>query len=309
MQPNLLLATDGLDGSIGAVRLARDAALLHGARVEVVTVHEHGSRDGLRAGVEAQLAAVGGPAPGWPITVKHGPVAPLIARSTSDTHATAVVMGLHHYGLAEHWIGRETPLRVMHLTHVPVLAVPSTATALPRRVVIATDLGAVSLRAGRDALALAAPDPEVHLLHVLPPEADAWGTAEAATGDVSEARVRFRLAELARELGHAHEGAIQLHLLSGEPGEEILRFAAEVKADLIAVGSHSYSLFDRVLLGSVASYVVRGAGCSVLVAPTLQVASDLRLNLIEAELLAHLGRAGEMALPTLSPALAAGSTS
>ena len=312
MLPSLLLATDGTPGAMGAVRLAREAAAVHGARVEVVAVHDPSpllsgfddpflsaysayeieAVESLRRRVAAQLAEVGGAAPSWDVTVKRGPIGAMIARASSELGATLILLGLRYYGRREHWIGRETPLRVMHLAHAPVLAVPPYAQGLPRRALIATDLGPVSLGAAREARAMLSAGGALHLAYVLPRECESGGLLDAEWKGGCRARVEQRLAAIAEDLTHGSDLHGHVHLLSGEPGDAILRLARETVPDLIAVGSHSYSLFERLLLGSVASHIVRGAHCAVLVAPCSHMSSDLRRNLIEAELLAHLGHVG-----------------
>jgi universal stress protein A len=54
---------------------------------------------------------------------------------------------------------------------------------------------------------------------------------------------------------------------SGEPSEEILRYAASHAIDLIVMGTHGRTGVSRVLLGSVAESVLRNASCPVLVVP------------------------------------------
>lgn len=54
-------------------------------------------------------------------------------------------------------------------------------------------------------------------------------------------------------------------VLSGSPRQAIVDWAREQDADLIVLGSHGYSRFTSLLMGSVAEYVVRHAGCPVLV--------------------------------------------
>jgi len=54
-------------------------------------------------------------------------------------------------------------------------------------------------------------------------------------------------------------------VLSGSPRQVIVDWAKEQDADLIVVGSHGYSRLTYMLIGSVAEYVVRHAGCPVLV--------------------------------------------
>lgn len=54
---------------------------------------------------------------------------------------------------------------------------------------------------------------------------------------------------------------------AGDPATEILRYASRHAIDLIVVGTHGRTGLTRVLLGSVAERVVRGACCPVLVVP------------------------------------------
>jgi nucleotide-binding universal stress UspA family protein len=53
----------------------------------------------------------------------------------------------------------------------------------------------------------------------------------------------------------------------GDPAEEILRYAARQPIDLIVVGTHGRTGVSRLLLGSVAERVLRGAHCPVLAVP------------------------------------------
>lgn len=54
-------------------------------------------------------------------------------------------------------------------------------------------------------------------------------------------------------------------VLFGSPESRIVETAEEFGADLIIVGSHGYSRWERLLLGSVSDSVVHHAPCSVLV--------------------------------------------
>lgn len=57
--------------------------------------------------------------------------------------------------------------------------------------------------------------------------------------------------------------ATQLRVRDGIPASQIIEEALEWPADLIVVGTRGRSAIKRILLGSVANYVVQHAPCSV----------------------------------------------
>jgi nucleotide-binding universal stress UspA family protein len=56
----------------------------------------------------------------------------------------------------------------------------------------------------------------------------------------------------------------RVHLV-GIEGEAIVKFATEAECDLIVMGTHGYGGFTKLLIGSVADYVLRHAKCPVFV--------------------------------------------
>jgi len=56
----------------------------------------------------------------------------------------------------------------------------------------------------------------------------------------------------------------QSAIITGIPYEEIIRKAEEAHTSLIVLGTHGRSGLDRILFGSTAERVVRGAACPVL---------------------------------------------
>lgn len=68
----------------------------------------------------------------------------------------------------------------------------------------------------------------------------------------------------------AHALAIEPQAVEGEPAREIL--AEAETADLIVMGTHGRSGFERLVLGSVTETVLRKASCSVLTVPLSAVA-------------------------------------
>ena len=58
---------------------------------------------------------------------------------------------------------------------------------------------------------------------------------------------------------------ITTELLFGSPESRIVEAAERVRPDLVVVGSHDYSAWERLLIGSVSDAAVHHAPCSVLV--------------------------------------------
>jgi len=62
--------------------------------------------------------------------------------------------------------------------------------------------------------------------------------------------------------------AISTEVLFGSPESRIVETAEAIHPDLIVLGSHGYSRWERLLLGSVSDSVVHHAPCSVLIVRT-----------------------------------------
>jgi len=54
-------------------------------------------------------------------------------------------------------------------------------------------------------------------------------------------------------------------LLEGDPARQIVGYSRDAGIDLIVMGTHGRTGLERMLMGSVAEKVMRGASCSVLV--------------------------------------------
>lgn len=74
--------------------------------------------------------------------------------------------------------------------------------------------------------------------------------------------------EMKRELSllaeHVNDVPVELIVEIGDPGAGIVHVAGETHADLIVMGTHGRTGVVRMLMGSVAEYVVRNAPCPVL---------------------------------------------
>lgn len=59
--------------------------------------------------------------------------------------------------------------------------------------------------------------------------------------------------------------AVESRLTVGQPAQEIIRIADEIRADLIVVGHHNRNAFVRWWAGSTDEYILAHAPCSVLI--------------------------------------------
>jgi nucleotide-binding universal stress UspA family protein len=87
------------------------------------------------------------------------------------------------------------------------------------------------------------------------------GLAEGIVGQARQA-----LDTAVQEARDAGATAVTSQLAKGVPGSTIIAAANDDRAiDLVVVGTHGRTGLARVLIGSVAEYIVRHAPCSVLV--------------------------------------------
>lgn len=53
----------------------------------------------------------------------------------------------------------------------------------------------------------------------------------------------------------------------GDPAPALLAFAQQARVDLVAVGTQRHTLLERLIVGSVATRILRTARCGVLAVP------------------------------------------
>jgi nucleotide-binding universal stress UspA family protein len=73
--------------------------------------------------------------------------------------------------------------------------------------------------------------------------------------------------QIARKLAaiHPQNDGCEHRILVGDPATEIINVAKQENADLIILGTHAWSAPRRLLLGSVAEYVLRHSPVTVYV--------------------------------------------
>ena len=74
-----------------------------------------------------------------------------------------------------------------------------------------------------------------------------------------------KVLEKAKKYGAAQGVTIITHIKQGHAGSEIVALASQEKSDLIMVGSHGKSNTDRLLIGSVSTFVVTHSKVTTMV--------------------------------------------
>lgn len=291
MESCILVATDCDAQATAALRVAHEIAVRSGRPLEVVSVCEPLSvyayeSDDLVAGVRETMAeqartrredivrdriAAAGITTDVPVHIVIGAPAPSIARVARERSAHLVVAGPGDHSTGDRVLHDETALQLIQSSHVPVLTIPQNREGLPDRVMAAVDFTSFSLDAAWTAAAMLASGAELHLAHVVADRSSvdlsSWRETEWMRKVGDEARSRLEMLEERIRAAHPHL-RVSSHLLdAGRPVPALLRLAEDLEVDLIATGTNGYGFLGRLLLGSVATQLVRRTRCMTLVAP------------------------------------------
>ncbi len=139
---------------------------------------------------------------------------------------------------------------------------------LIRKIILATDFSEASEDACYHAALLAQTyNAELKALHVFNPRS--LGTMykkakieEQEDEDLVQTRERGK--KMLDQLAESFHVKAETIFAEGHAGPEIIRIATEENADLLVVGTHGYTGWNRLALGSVAEYLVRHSPCAVL---------------------------------------------
>lgn len=284
LQGPIVVATDGSPGAAGAMRAAAALSAARKVPLKVIAVTEPpplviadyglamaplGSSDvrieHRRKEVEAQIKELLGEGHASTLEVKEGDPAGMISRLSREADASVVVLGLGHHDLIRRLMGGEVALQVLRISRVPVWAVPAHFTELPTRMVVACDFGEGSRLAAQAALDLFSGVTQIHLVHVAPridiqPEAIIAGIGSPA--DLEPAFADF-IGSLDIPLGVTLEKVTR----NGKPSSAVIGYAKSIQADIVVTGSRGGGFLDRIMIGSTATGIVRGAESSVLAVP------------------------------------------
>jgi nucleotide-binding universal stress UspA family protein len=210
----------------------------------------------------------------------EGSPAQALADHGRARHIGLIVMTTHgHSGINRVWLGSVAD-RLVRRTRIPVLLLRPSDGAPPtefRHVLIALDGLPEGEQVLEPALELGSmwPDCRFTVVQVVEPP-----VALITRMAMHPARMRPHWRELQENSARSYVERIAAQLRSRGrsvhtevisargPGEQILGCGQSIGADLIVVGTHGARGVERMLVGSVADKVIRGATQPVLVVPT-----------------------------------------
>jgi nucleotide-binding universal stress UspA family protein len=278
----ILVATDGREQSDGAIRAG---ALFAGngdawrivsvvpplppvsaeLDLHISTEVRDASRDERRRVVQEQLRRVMSQASNVDVDVRNGDPADIVSRVATESGAKLIVTGLGRHRLVDRLLADETTLHIIRSAPTPVLAVPPEFSRAPQTAIVGVDFSETSMHAAQLALQMVRGAATVYLANVAPRE-DVLSLATNA-GATYEARAMTKLQQLADELEPPELVHLQPVVRKGDSGTALLSYAADTRSELIAVGTRGLGLVSRLLVGSVATKVIRAATIAVLTVP------------------------------------------
>jgi len=278
----ILVATDGREQSDGAIRagalFAENGDAWHIVSVvpplppvsaeldlHISTEVRDASRDERRRVVQEQLRRVMSQASKVDVDVRSGDAADIVSRVATESGAKLIVTGLGRHRLVDRLLADETTLHIIRSAQTPVLAVPPEFSRAPQTAIVGVDFSETSMRAAKLALQMVRGAATVYLANVAPRE-DVLSLATKG-GATYEARAMTKLQQLADELEPPELVHLQPVVRKGDSGTALLSYAADTQCELIAVGTRGLGLVSRLLVGSVATKVIRAATIAVLTVP------------------------------------------
>lgn len=277
---SILLATDfskaaahaGLRAAQLPLTSGCKITVLHAARSEAEAKDEY-FRQRLAADAESlgeALLAAGVSSPRVATTIAVGKPSEVIVRSIHEVDM--LVLGRHGAGGLSEFLLGSTAERVVHAATAPVLVVGPKRLTPYRRVIVGVDLSPTSLTALELAMTLV-PDGSVEIVYVYERLIErALLRSGCPLDEIAERRAEAKrdaveaLATFLEPLGDATADCTRV-VRADDPRVALLNQATRRRADLLVVGARRQSQLTSVLLGSVATTVLRHAECDVLVVP------------------------------------------
>lgn len=188
----------------------------------------------------------------------------VVLKLSEELEAGLIVTGIKRDGAFERALLGDTVTELARKSVVPVLVVKKRARRPYAKIVVATDLSAVSRVALARALDLFGPEQLVvfHAAH-----AHFASRMDDRLAYESELRtdVLKNCAEFIAEVAGDRAKDIETVVEYGEPDMLLEKYVADTQVDLVVVATHGRSGLLSVLLGSVATRILDSVPCDVLV--------------------------------------------
>ena len=218
-----------------------------------------------------------------------------IVRHADQHDANVIIMGAGEKSDDDPFRLGITAEKVLRKSSKPVWVVKPDAAEQINNILCPVDCSEPSARALTNAIRLARSfQAKLTVLHAIQPLTVILRLSQV--GDVDEAnyvRERHSQFELFLNNFDFHNVDWNREIRQGQPHQEILASAKETRADLLVMGAVGRSGLSRILMGSVASKVVRQMPCSVI---TVKSEHAIRLRLSEeiSDLQDHLKQGQEL---------------
>jgi nucleotide-binding universal stress UspA family protein len=199
-----------------------------------------------------------------------------ILRTAADVHADLIVMGSHRKQLLVDIFIGTTIERVIRKGPFPVLMVNNEAQRRYERVVAPVDMSDHSAYALRVALSTRLISSGATLLHAFFPlgkgKMFVAGIEQASIDDYVASERQKAMEELAAFLVANDLGREKWSLLveDGAPIEVISRAVADIRPDLLVMGTHGRSPVMKALIGSVTEEALRSLSVDILAVPPVK---------------------------------------
>jgi nucleotide-binding universal stress UspA family protein len=201
----------------------------------------------------------------WTIDVEYGRPSARISEIAREIDASLIVIGLVHHGVLDRLLDGDTALETIRHAARPVLLVPERWTALPTRALFAVDFSPGSMLAAQAGLRLLSKGGTGVLVHVRPEARAAQDIVfDGAEYEAAADQEFDKFIEALDPPPGLIEDRVQLR---GKVAPVLLSFAETIDADLIVTGTAGAGFVKRLLIGSVATRLIRHSTRSLFVVP------------------------------------------
>jgi nucleotide-binding universal stress UspA family protein len=195
-----------------------------------------------------------------------------LTRSVQQEGYDLVVAGTRGHSTLKQLVLGSTAKRLIHNSPASVWIVKDRAIKPPAKILAAVDMSDVSRRALQEGIWTARQSgAQLHILHVIEStglnpnllDTQVAGTPAKSVRESIQNEVEQQFQQFISSAG-ADVGSATNHLSWGSPAHETVRFAAELGADLVVLGTIGRRGFQGLLLGNTAETVLTHCDCDVL---------------------------------------------